>query len=84
MSTVLNVIELPSRDLSDVPRTLRELAERIESGDLAGKVHNVAWAADAGGGDIRVGLCGAAPEPGATAHFLLALGMRRLEAGVLP
>lgn len=74
----LNIIELPDRDLTDVPRALRALADGIERGDY-GDAHNVAWVVDCGDSRIEIGMAGAAPEPGATAHLLFGIAMRKLE-----
>lgn len=72
------ILHLPDRDLTDVPRTLRELADSIERGEY-GDGHNVAWAVDCGDSRVECGLAGAAPEPGATAHLLFAIAQRKLE-----
>lgn len=74
------IVHLPERDLTDVPRALRALADAIEAGDY-GDAHNVAWAIDCGDHRIECGLAGAAPEPGATAHLLFAIAQRRLGEG---
>lgn len=73
------LVKFPARDITDVPRMLRELADSVEAGKY-GDAHNLAWVIDQGHGAIAVGLCGTAPELGPTAHFLLALGMRKIEA----
>lgn len=72
------IIELPDRNLTDVPDGLRALARAIEAGEYA-DAYNVAWVIDCGDGVTKVGLLGAAPEPAPTAYFLLGLGMRRIE-----
>lgn len=77
---VLKLIEFPAHNLADLPGALRRLADQVEAGDY-GDGHNLAWVVDCGNGRIELGLMGAAPEPSLTAHFLLALGMRRLEKG---
>lgn len=74
------VLQLPDRDQTDVPRTLRVLADRIERGEY-GDAHNVAWVCDCGDSRIECGLAGAAPEPGATAHLLFSIAQRKLEVG---
>jgi len=73
-----NVISLPAVQSDNIPDQLRELADRIELGGL-GAVHSVTWVADVDSGKVDVGLCGTSPIPGATAHLMLAMGMRKLE-----
>lgn len=75
------LIRLPDVNLGDVPRALRALADAIERGEY-GDAHNAAWVVDCGNGESLVGLAGAAPEPGATAHLLLGIGMRKLEQAI--
>lgn len=72
------VVKLPDRDLTDVPKTLRALADAIERGEY-GDAHNVAWVIDCGDSRVECGMAGAAPEPGATAHLLFAIAQRKLE-----
>lgn len=72
------VLQFPDRDLTDVPRTLRALADAIERGEY-GDAHNVAWVVDCGDSRVACGLAGAAPEPEATAHLLFAIAQRKLE-----
>ena len=72
------LINLKDRDIGDVPRILRSLADEIERGKF-GDAHNVAYAIDCGSGRIEVGMAGQAPEPEITAHFLFAVAMRKLE-----
>ncbi len=74
------LLKFPDRDIRDVGRALRALADWIDGGEC-GEAHNVAWVIDCGDGRIDLGMAGAAAEPGITCHYLLALGMRRLEAG---
>jgi hypothetical protein len=74
------LVQFPERDMSDVPRMLRSVADSIEAGEY-GDAHNLAWVIDCGAGRIEVGLCGKAPEPGLTGHFLLACGQRKIENG---
>ncbi len=76
----VTVLQLPDRDLTDVPRALRALADGIERGEY-GDAHNVAWVVDCGSTRMACGLMGAAPEPGATAHLLFAIAQRKLEQG---
>lgn len=76
--SALNVVQFPEQDLSDIPATLRRLADGIEKGEY-GDCHHIAWVCDEGNSVISVGLCGQSPEPGAVAHYMLAMGMRKLE-----
>ena len=75
------VLKLPDRDLTDVPRALRALADAVERGEFA-DAHNVAWVIDCGDSRVECGLAGPAPEPGAAAHLLLAIGQRKLEGSM--
>ena len=77
----VTILRLPDRDLTDVPRALRALADAIERGEY-GDAHNVAWVVDCGDSRIEVGMAGAAPEPGATAHLLFAIAQRKLEKAI--
>lgn len=74
----MKLLTLPQMDISDLSGALRRIADQIDSGEIE-EAHNVAYVIDAGDGEIIVGLLGKAPEPGATAHLLLAMGMRKLE-----
>lgn len=75
----MNLIEFPSRSLADVAGTLRILADSIAEGGF-GEALAVSWVIDCGRGRIEVGHIGLAGVAGAEAHFLLALGQRKLEA----
>lgn len=77
----VKVLKMPERNVQDIPRALRTLAEEVEQGKL-GDCHNIAWVVDVGGGRVEVGLLGAAAEAGPTAHLLLAKGLRALEGPV--
>lgn len=72
------LLNLPDRDLGDVPRALRKLADEIEGGEF-GDAHNCAWVVDCGDKRIELGLCGRAPEPGPVAYLLFGTAMRKLE-----
>lgn len=74
------LVKLPERNVQDIPRGLRTLAEEIEQGKL-GDCHNIAWVVDTGNGHVECGLLGASPEPGPLGHLLFAKGMRALENG---
>lgn len=82
MSANLNIVELPPRDLADIPRGLRALADGIERGDY-GDAHNLAWAVDCGSGGLKVGLLGASPCPGAEGHLLFSLAAREMEISAM-
>ena len=72
------LIEFPDRDIRDVPRALRALADQIEAGEM-GDAHNCAWVVDCGDRRIEVGLCGSASEGGPVAHLLFSVALRKLE-----
>ena len=74
----LNVINFPDRDVEDIPRMLRVIADEIESKQF-GDAHNLAWVIDCGDGRLEIGLMGAAPEAGVTAYYLYGKAMRKLE-----
>lgn len=80
MTEALKVVEMPERNIQDIPRALRTLAEQVEKGGL-GDCHNIAWVVDTGGGHVECGLLGPAAEAGPTAYLLFGKGMRALEAG---
>ena len=73
----MNVIELKPRDIGDLPRGLRDLADEIEAGDY-GTPDSLVWVLDRNG-IIDVGMIGHSPEPGAVAHLLLHMAARKLE-----
>jgi len=75
----LKVIELPDRNLSDTPDALRALATAIEEGRYGTATHCV-WVLAADDREIEVGMTGQSPSPGAEAHLLLAMAMRKLES----
>lgn len=79
MDGALSLVKFPERDIRDVPRTLRALADAIEKGKF-GEAYHVAYVVDEGDGEISVGLCGKEDAArGSTAHFLFCLGQRKLE-----
>lgn len=76
------VLQFPDHNVSDIPRMLRAMADDIESGDIPNCL-NLAWAIDGGGGNISVGLMGAAAEAGPVAYLLLGLARRKIEDGCI-
>lgn len=76
---VAEVLKLPDRNVLDVPRALRALADQIERGDIP--CHTVAFVIDCGSGKVEVGILGPVPEVRPAAHLMFALGMRALENG---
>ncbi len=82
MTASLNVVEFPTGDIADVPRGLRAIADQIESGEF-GDAYNMAWVIDCGDARIEVGMLGHAAEPGATAHLLFGIAVRKMEDRVL-
>jgi hypothetical protein len=78
MAEALKLIEFPGKDIRDIPRGLRALADSIEAGEY-GDAHALVWAVDCGGGRVEVGLLGETAEPGAVGYLLLGMAMRRLE-----
>lgn len=74
----LNVVELPERDLADIPRGLRALADQIEKGEFGGPAFQCAWVIDFGDYQIECGLLGKSPSSRAEGYYLLAAGMHNL------
>ena len=74
----LKVITFPGGTNENVSEQLRKLADGIDRGEY-GDAHNVAWVVDEGHGEISIGLCGKAAEPGTLAYFLYGLAQRKLE-----
>lgn len=77
----LKIVPHPTADIRDVAARLRSLADSIESGKFGENVHNIAWVADCGGGNVEVGLIGVAAEPASAGHFLLHCGALKLLLG---
>lgn len=77
------LMQFPDRDIRDIPRALRALADKVEGGEF-GDAHNLAWVIDCGNGQIETGLAGDAPQAGITAHFLWAMAMRKIGMGCMP
>jgi len=73
-----HVIHLPVTGINDAPSALRALADGIERGEW-GAAHQVAYVVDTGDGFVQVGMAGKSASPGAEAHLLLSMGMRKLE-----
>jgi hypothetical protein len=78
----LQVVSLPDRDATDVPKMLRHLAAQIERGDYD-DAHNLAWVIDCGNGRVELGLMGRAASTGPEAHLLFAVAMHRIQQGAL-
>lgn len=76
------VVELPCTPVQDIPAMLRNLANRVESGDF-GTVANIAYVMDIGEGSIDVGLMGQSASPGTEAYFLLACGQKHILREIL-
>jgi hypothetical protein len=76
------LVQFPEREIDDIPRMLRRLAEQIEAGQYD-EANNVAWVIDCGNGRIELGMMGRCKEPGAEAHLLLSLGINKIEAGAI-
>ncbi len=74
----MNIVEMPTTSLLDIPKQLRNLADRIESCEY-GNVYQVAWVLHNGEPPVHVGLYGPSAKPTAEGHFLFALAMRELE-----
>lgn len=77
-----HLLQFPERDVSDIPASLRRLADEIERGEF-GDAHNLGWVIDCGNSRVELGMLGKAPEPATTAHFLYSLAQRKLEQGAL-
>ena len=77
----MQIVKLPDRNLRDIPRGLRALADQIERGEMSGDCHNIAWVSDNGNGNVECGLVGLAAECGPTAYLLFGKAMRALENG---
>lgn len=80
MADAAKLVQFPDRNILDIPRALRTLAEEVEQGKL-GDCHNIAYVIDVGNGQVELGLLGQAAERGPLAHLLLGKGMRALEMG---
>lgn len=74
----MKLIELPVKDIADLARGLRAIADGIEAGDYD-DAHNLAWVLDCGNGRIEMGMLGRAASPGAEGHLLFAIAQRKLE-----
>lgn len=78
---IAELVKLPDRNVQDIPRALRTLADEIEQGKIGGDCHNIAWVIDAGDGRVECGLLGPAAESGPTGYLLFGKAMRALEGG---
>lgn len=77
---VAKLLTLPDRNIQDIPRAMRTLADQIEQGYL-GNVKAIAWVVDIEGAPVELGLMGAAAEVAPSAHLLFGKAMRALEIG---
>ena len=73
----MNVVELPTKDIGDIPRGLRAIADAIEAGEY-GDAHNLAWVIDCGNYRIEIGMLGHAAMAGAEGAYLFALAHTKL------
>jgi hypothetical protein len=73
----MNVVEFPKQNLADIPLTLRNLADRIEKGEV-GTIENMVWILSAEDGALSVGLVGASPSPVETTYYLCAYAQKSL------
>lgn len=76
-----HIVQFPISNIGNIPDGLRDLADRIDSGDL-GAAHQLVWVVDAGDGDIQLGLLGRSASPGAEAHLLISSAQIRILRGV--
>ena len=65
----MKLLEFPSKDIGNIPQTLRNLAKNIERGDF-GVVTNLAWVIDAIDKPVQVGLMGSSDSPDAIAVLM--------------
>lgn len=79
MAAELKVVTL-NRDVQDIPRALRALADEVEQGKFP-VCHNIAWVMDLGDGAVACGLMGGCAEAGPTGYLLFGKAMRSLEEG---
>lgn len=77
---ISEVIPLGGGDIRDISAGLRALADGVDGGKYGG-CHNLVWIIDEGGGELSVGMLGAAPEFGPTAHLLLGMAMAKIVSG---
>ncbi len=78
--TKLNVVELPTANVNDVPGAIRRLADDIDSGRY-GDAHAISWVIDCGDGRVQIGGAGESASPAGDAHLLFAIAQRKLEHG---
>lgn len=72
------LVEFPAIDVCDIPQSLRNLANSIESGEQ-GSVYGLAWVLDSnkeGDDCTSCGYIGQSTLPEAEAYLLLGRGMR--------
>ena len=78
VSNEIKLVQLPKRDLCNLPLSLRNLADSIESGSF-GDAHNLFWVIDCGDGRIEIGLLGQCADYSATAYLLNGLARKKIE-----
>lgn len=72
------LLEFPPQDVCDISKALRNLADDVEAGKY-GDAHNLAWIIDCGNCRIEVGLIGPCGELAPSLHYLMSLGLRKVE-----
>ena len=72
------LVEFPATAITDIPGTLRKLADDIENG--TDQVNNLVWVTDSEEYGIEVGMMGKCESPVSKTYYLLALAMRYRES----
>ena len=77
---MVNVVELPAKNIQDIPEMLRQLADSLESAEIPNCTH-LAWVCRHDNGQIRTGFFGASNSEAVVCecYWLLGLGMRGLD-----
>lgn len=65
----------------DIPSSLRELAEQIESGEH-GEAFNLMWVIDTGNSEMSLGLIGKSQQPGLLAYYMAGAVQKKLLMGI--
>ena len=66
----MNVVEFPKQNLTDIPLTLRNLADQIEKGEM-GVAKNVVWILSTEDEVVTMGLSGVTHSPRETMYYLM-------------